>query len=113
MFNAMMQDTGFGEEQALAMGKDFVQWHSNVQWYPVILWLGMGIEHGWRPLDGVTRDHCLGRETNTTCCVGLCALDIGHWHLLVDPSPPISLNMCFVVHASVGHWPVDIVPRLS
>ena len=46
IFNAMMQDMGFGEEQALAMGKDFVQWHSNVQWYPVILWLGMGIELG-------------------------------------------------------------------
>ena len=43
MFNAMLQDMGFGEEQALARRKEFVPWHSNVQWYPVILWLGMGM----------------------------------------------------------------------
>ena len=39
------------------------------------------------------------------------ALYIGHWPLALaaEPFRPISLNMCFVVHASVGHWPVDIV----
>ena len=39
------------------------------------------------------------------------ALCSGHWPLAFadEPFSPVSLNMCFVVHASIEHWPVDIL----
>ena len=43
------------------------------------------------------------------------AFCIGHWPLAFGgwPFAPIPLNMCFVVHACAGHWPVDIVRHLA